>query len=216
LGLAGDYIAPLPMTTAPDHERRTVVPKTFNAAGIDSGNIIIRGGNHLEWSWAPIPAGTLRGVDLSAYYTSAWFDRYLKKDRTADRRLLTNRWQRDPKSPDADPNLFSEFYGSRLDIHKRGGKHVVCDDLRTCTRLTSKDCGPKKAYGYLPIALGQIPTIRGCRALRRPAPRAAHRRPSGRTGSRRASGAPRPRARTTSPSGRAGRTSSRAAHRTRG
>ena len=29
---------------------------------------------------------TLRGIDLSAWYTTAWFDRYLKGDLTAQRR----------------------------------------------------------------------------------------------------------------------------------
>jgi dienelactone hydrolase len=158
LGLAGDYIAPLPLADTPDHDTRTAVPKAYRAAGVDSGVIIVRGGNHLEWSWVPAPAGTLRGADLSAWYTAAWFDRYLKHDPTADARLLTDRWRRDAAGQAADPahdaNLFSRYYASRLDFHTRAGAHVVCADLRTCSQLRADAC--PKAYGYLPVALGKV------------------------------------------------------------
>lgn len=154
LGLSGDYIAPAPLLTAPDRRFKAAVSKAFNAGGVDSGHIVIRGGNHLEWSWAPVPAGTLRGVDLSAWYTNAWFDRYLKRDRTAIRRLLTDRWHRDQATPSADKNLFSELYASRLDLHRRGGRRVICGDLRTCAKLRADPCAG--AYGFLPVARGEV------------------------------------------------------------
>jgi hypothetical protein len=32
---------------------------------------------------------------MIAWYTTAWFDKYVKHDPTADARLLTNRWRHD-------------------------------------------------------------------------------------------------------------------------
>ena len=69
---------------------------------------IIRGGTHYEFSFLPgntaaYPFGTatLRGMDMVAWYSTAWFDRYVKCQgdasckQSADRRLLTNRWRKD-------------------------------------------------------------------------------------------------------------------------
>ena len=38
---------------------------------------------------------TLRGADEIDWYTTAWFDKYVKGDPSADSRLLTNRWHSD-------------------------------------------------------------------------------------------------------------------------
>ena len=71
----------------------------YSAAGVDSGEIIIRGGSHLDFSFIPNQAfgASLRGADEIAWYTSAWFDKYLKHEKAADKRLLTNRWREDPR-----------------------------------------------------------------------------------------------------------------------
>ena len=54
----------------------------------------IRGGTHYEYSYIPGVEfdATLRGLDMAIWYTAAWFDKYLKSDPSADRRLLTTRW----------------------------------------------------------------------------------------------------------------------------
>ena len=51
----------------------------YSQAGVDSGEIIIRGGSHLDFSFIPNQAfgASLRGPDMIAWYTSAWFDKYL-------------------------------------------------------------------------------------------------------------------------------------------
>ena len=71
---------------------------------------------------------------MIAWYTTAWFDKYLKHDPTADERLLTERWRDDPVEaaidPNHDGNVFSFYYYSRLDIHLRGGEAFDCEDLR--------------------------------------------------------------------------------------
>jgi len=172
LGITSDYVAPVPFTQAPERDFKARVSGAYSQAGIDSGQLVIRGGNHVEWSWAPIPAGTLRGVDLSAWYTAAWFDRYLKDDPSADARLLSSRWRDDARGkavdPSGDPNVFSELYRSRMDIHTTGGARVSCEDLRAgCPQLrpAAGDCGPAD-FGYAAVATrpddGSNPLVADC------------------------------------------------------
>ncbi len=130
--------------------------KDYSAAGVDTGSIAIRGGTHYEFSFIPDPAfpAALRGADLTTWYTTAWFDAYLKGDPTAFRRLRTDRWRHDAASaavdPDADANMMSRYYRSRLDIG-RGGERFVCEDLRAgCAGLAADD-GEPRDYDYLSI-----------------------------------------------------------------
>jgi hypothetical protein len=102
-----------------------------------------------------LPA-SLRGIDAAAWYTTAWLDKYVKGDASADARLLTDRWRKDSTEAGVDPNhdgnLFSFYYRSRLNFHRSNGSHVVCDDLRKgCSALTSND-GFKGRYSYLAAA----------------------------------------------------------------
>ena len=101
---------------------------------------MVRGGTHYEFSFIPTPAfgATLRGIDLTAWYTTAWMDRYVKGDRTATERLLTTRWRHDAREaavdPSGDGNLFSTYFRSRLDLGHDGGRRVTCEDLRAGAR----------------------------------------------------------------------------------
>lgn len=129
LGIAGDYLFdPVPFAQPPDRMLKARASQAFSAAGVDTGQIVIRGGTHSEFSGNPHALATLRGLDLAAWYTTAWFDRYVKGDPTAPSRLLTTRWQHDRigagADPDRDGNLFSENYASRLDITQIGRAHV--------------------------------------------------------------------------------------------
>ncbi len=137
LGINGDYLlTPTPYLTPPDPGFKARSSRAYSAAGVDTGNITIRGGTHLEQFFVPLPApgASLRGIDLSADYTVAWFDKYLKRDPGADARLLTDRWRDDPATravdPDHDGNLFSYHYRSRLDVHLADGTRLGCEDLR--------------------------------------------------------------------------------------
>src|SRR4029078_7948671 len=111
---------------------------------------------HYEFSWLPDPAfgATLRGADLTTWYTTAWFDAYVKGDATAQRRLRTDRWRNDAQEgavdPDKDPNMMSRYYRSRLDIG-RGGERFVCEDLRAGGAVLLADAGGGKDYDYLSI-----------------------------------------------------------------
>lgn len=159
LGLSADYfLTPTPFTTEPDPRGKARASYAFSRAGVDTGEIVIRGGTHYEWSYLPMPTfgATLRGIDASSWYTTAWFDRYVKGDRRAQRRLLTDRWRRDgieaSVDPDGDGNVYSFYYRSRLDLGHDGGRRVRCEDLRRGCRALSPRDGRGPSYSYLAIA----------------------------------------------------------------
>jgi hypothetical protein len=125
---------------------------------VDTGSIAIRGGTHFEYSYLPSRAfrATLRGIDLAAWYTTAWFDKYVKGDSSADARLLTTRWRSDPGDLAVDPggggNLYSFYYRSRLDVRRAGGTRFTCEDLREGCPGQVADDGQPAHYSYLAIA----------------------------------------------------------------
>jgi hypothetical protein len=85
------------------------------------------------------------------WYTTAWFDRYVKGDAGAQARLLTTRWQHDAQEAAVDPhrdgNMFSTYYRSRLAI---GG--FACEDLRAgCPGMSAADGWPGE-YSYVEVA----------------------------------------------------------------
>jgi dienelactone hydrolase len=151
LGVSNDYgITQQPFTSDPDPQGRNAAFLDYQAEGVDSMQVNIRGGTHFEaafipGSFTPIPLGaaTLRGNDLAAWYTVAWFDKYVKCpgagnpstcEAKADARLLTDRWRDDAPSaavdPAGDPNVFSFYYRSRFDFVDAAGAEQVCDDMR--------------------------------------------------------------------------------------
>lgn len=125
------------------------------AAGVDTGQIVIRGGDHLDFTDAPgsLPA-TLRGLDMTAWYTNAWFLKYLKGSKRGDAMLKSNRWWHDAVTgsidPAKDPNLLSWHFRSRMDITS-AGKRWRCEDLRAGCRgqTTATNDGLKGAYSFV-------------------------------------------------------------------
>jgi hypothetical protein len=154
LGMAADYfLVPTPNSSAPDPNAKSDASLAYSRAGVDTGQLNIRGGTHYEFSYIPNSAfgATLRGMDLVAWYTAAWFDKYVEGDPTADSRLITDRWRADaPEAavdPEGDGNHFSFYYRSRLDMAS-----FRCEDLR------SGECGLRPdgepvPYSYLAEAL---------------------------------------------------------------
>jgi alpha-beta hydrolase superfamily lysophospholipase len=160
LGMAADYgLTQTPYTADPLRAAKSVAFAAYRLAGVDSAEIVIRGGTHYEFSFipgntVPIPLGaaTLRGIDMVAWYTIGWFDRYVKGGDAgaladAERRLLSNRWCDDaPEAavdPEGDGNMFSFYYDSPLDIGLAAGGRAVIPDLRaaSATPLLSPDGG---------------------------------------------------------------------------
>ena len=154
LGLSDDYgLAPQPFTSLPDPAAKLGPSRSLSAAHVDSGEIVIRGGTHYEFSYIPNQAfgATHRGMDMATWYLLAWFDLHLKGDRAAAARLETNRWcddaaERavDDQSP-PDGNMFSVYYTSRLELQGRAGRAFDAEDLRAAcsTRgALSPDPGP--------------------------------------------------------------------------
>jgi dienelactone hydrolase len=159
LGMSADYfIPPVPNTSDPDPLAKSQESLAYSKTGVDTGEIIIRGGTHYDFDWVPNPAfpATLRGADLINWYTTAWFDKYLKRDCSADRRLLSDRWRHDGAEaaidqPNHDGNMFSFYYPSRLDVHLRNGRRYTNENLRdNATGLTSNDGYPGE-YSYISI-----------------------------------------------------------------
>ena len=73
--------------------------------------------------------------DEIAWYTTAWFDKYLKGDPTrrqapAHPAAGATTRSRPPIDPNHDGNVFSFYYCSRLDIHLSGGGLFDCEDMR--------------------------------------------------------------------------------------
>ena len=159
LGLSADYgLTPTPFSTRPDPQARNGASHAFSRAGVDTGELVIRGGTHYEFSYIPTPTfgATLRGIDLASWYTTAWLDRYVKGDRTALRRLLTDRWRHDGLGATVDGlgdgNLLSRYHRSRLDLGHDGGPRVRCEHLRRgCDALVRRD-GRGTPYSYLAVA----------------------------------------------------------------
>jgi dienelactone hydrolase len=154
LGMAADYfLVPTPHTSAPDPDAKSEASLAYSRAGVDSGQLNIRGGTHYEFSYIPNPAfgATLRGMDLVAWYTGAWFDKYVTGDSAADARLITDRWRADAPGaavdPEGDGNLFSFYYRSRLDMAS-----FRCEDLRSAECGLRPD-GEPVPYSYLAEAL---------------------------------------------------------------
>jgi dienelactone hydrolase len=159
LGMSADYfIPPTPNTSDPDPLAKSQTSLAYSKAGVDSGELIIRGGTHYDFDWIPNPAfpATLRGADMIDWYTTAWFDKYVKGDCTADRRLLTDRWRRDGEEaaidqPNHDGNLFSFYYRSRLDIGLAGGKRYANENLRDDAAGLSPRDGYRGTYDFVDI-----------------------------------------------------------------
>ncbi|HVV74703.1 MAG TPA: hypothetical protein VHC43_01610 [Mycobacteriales bacterium] len=158
LGMSADYfLPPTPHTSLPGYNDKDTESLVYSKHHVDTGEIVVRGGSHLDFSFIPNPAfgASLYGADMIAWYTDAWFDYYLKHQRSAYRRLVTTRWQRDQQEAtiDAfgDPNMFSFYYRSRLDIHKPGGGRFDCEELRRgCLGMTGHD-GVRGLWRYVKV-----------------------------------------------------------------
>jgi dienelactone hydrolase len=89
LGLNAEYFFnPTPQSGAADPDAKDSGFRALRDAGTDTMQVALRSSTHLEWTYVPyiLPASRL-GERVSMHYTLAWFDRYLRGDKTATDRL---------------------------------------------------------------------------------------------------------------------------------
>jgi dienelactone hydrolase len=160
LGISADYGLPAtPNTSLPAPAFKEQESLAYTKAGVDSGEIVIRGGSHVDFSFIPNQAfgASLRGPDVADWYATAWFDKYLKHQASADARLLSDRWRSDAVEAGVDPghdgNAFSFYYDSRLDIGLSKGGRFDCEDLRDgCAGMVPASAdGFPGSYSYASI-----------------------------------------------------------------
>ena len=119
---------------------------------------MVRGGTHYEYSFIPTPTfgATRRGIDLAAWYTTAWFDRYVKGSGAgALGRLLTDGWRHDAGDRAVDPegggNLLSTTTARGSTSGVTAAARVRCENLRSgCDALRADD--RPSSYSYVRIA----------------------------------------------------------------
>lgn len=159
LGISADYfLPPTPNTSLPAYNAKDTESLVYSRHHVDTGELVIRGGSHLDFSFIPNVGfgASLRGADLTTWYTNAWFDYYVKGRHSAFRRLTTNRWRHDATEAKVDSyqdgNAFSYYYRSRLDIHRPSGKRFDCEDLRAgCHGRLARHDGHRGSWSYLKV-----------------------------------------------------------------
>lgn len=170
LGIGNDYgLDVTPMLSRPSPDAALSGFTAFKAAGVDTMQLVVRGGTHFESAYIPNRkfGATRYGLDLTAWYTTAWFDHYVKGDATALDRLLTDRWRRDPRVKaieeatgvaargKGDPNHLSALKTSKAWLGSAG---FTCEDLRAgCAGGLRPDAGPAAPYGVFADAFGGGP-----------------------------------------------------------
>ena len=116
----------------PDPESKKLAFDSWRDAGLDTMQVATRAATHLEWSYVPILplAASSWGNAIVAYYTLAWFDKYLRHDPSADARLLTNAFN-EPNNPACGGNdgCYSIYYKNAYSFHDGGGTLHSCDDV---------------------------------------------------------------------------------------
>ncbi|UJA20314.1 hypothetical protein HJD18_08900 [Thermoleophilia bacterium SCSIO 60948] len=164
LGITNDYsITPAPNTEVPDPQRENEGFSAYRKSGVDSMQLAIRGGTHEESAFIPgnttgyLGLASLRGNDMVGWYTTAWFDKYVKCAgrgaecaRSADDRLLTERWRRDARSrgvdANSDRNALSFYLRSRYALRTAAGELVRCANMRRGCESMSRDRLFRRGY----------------------------------------------------------------------
>jgi len=131
----GYFLNPEPSPQAPDPATHLAANNAWTKAGLDTYSFTVRGGTHLEWSYIPfISMATSYGRQQIAYYTLAWFDKWVfpSAARNADALMRLLEGPRQAHVPTEAPwvsDYFSARYfgGFRLTVK---GKVVSTTDIR--------------------------------------------------------------------------------------
>jgi len=116
----------------PDPGSKKLAFDAWRKAGVDTFQLATRAATHLEWSYVPVLplSASSWGNAIVAYYTLAWFDKYLRHDPTGDARLLTKAFN-EPNNPACGGNdgCYSIYYQNAYWFHDAGGTLHSCDDV---------------------------------------------------------------------------------------
>src|SRR4051794_7259019 len=162
LGFNSEYFFnPSSMSAPPDPQSKAAAFAQLATAGTDVMQIGLRSSTHLEYTYVPyiLPASRL-GERAAFYYTLAWFDRYLRGDTKAYKRLVAAEFDRsadkhstgagtydaqaalakptDPAAGNVPYKLdglpvadrFSIYYASEYSLTSPTGVPTVCRDMR--------------------------------------------------------------------------------------
>ncbi len=133
MGQSGEsFVEPSFHTSRPDPDEKTMAFNKWRAAKLDTMQVAPRAATHLEWSFVPILplAASSWGNDIVAFYTLAWFDKYLRHDPTADARLLTKAYNKpDNDACGGNDGCYSIYFKSAYWFHDAGGTLHDCDDV---------------------------------------------------------------------------------------
>ena len=87
LGMTAESFVPLPFVEPPRPDANLGAFERWRWARVDAMEVALGGSSHFEFSYMPnIPASRL-GERVAMHYTLAWFDRYVRGDRSATKRL---------------------------------------------------------------------------------------------------------------------------------
>ena len=124
----------------------------LRAARVDTMKVALRAAVHLDFTEWPELNGSRYGAITTLYYTRAWFDRYLKGDRAATKRLTAERFDDsadvhsistgrfDPQTlANVPPQIAGQPVVDRLSFHFRSGYwlnrgKLACEDIRAGCR----------------------------------------------------------------------------------
>lgn len=128
MGQSADYgLTPQPKAEPPNEDARVAGLEGWREAGVDTYQLVVRGGTHYEWSLVPtFPTTSWEfGNPLADHYSLAWLDRYLKNPdeqgyHDADERLLADDQWRD---------RLSFYYRSARDFTTRTQQVRDCPDI---------------------------------------------------------------------------------------
>ena len=130
----------------------------LRAAGVDTMKISLRAATHLDFTEFPQANGSRYGVVTAFYYTLAWFDRYLRDQDDALRRLIATKFDDSSDvhnisggryDPETGANLPARIAGQpvpdRLSFHFRSGYFLEggryhCESMRAGCPTPASEC----------------------------------------------------------------------------
>ena len=158
--MSADYgLTPQPNTSDPDPLAKSQQSLAYSQAGVDTGELIIRGGTHYEFSF--IPNAAFGGNAARRRRGRLVHDRLVRQVREGRRErrqaaadeplaVTTRSRPRSTRTTTATCSPSTTRRGSTSG--SRGGGRFTCEDLRTgCAGMVSSD-GWSGGYSYLEVA----------------------------------------------------------------